>query len=152
MVILEKSFIFILSNYSQTKITTMKNLILAFGFALVANITFAQVTLVSPFIQNSDTITLVGLSPNEVKIELAEYACNVRVETTMQILNEKELSENVVSEIYGLAIAEAIEAENKITTKIDRFRNVEAKNNGNTAKIDRTVTVFVKQGTVIQYN
>ena len=130
----------------------MKNLILAFGFALVANITFAQVTLVSPFIQNSDTITLVGLSPNEVKIELAEYACNVRVETTMQILNEKELSENAVSEIYGLAIAEAIEAENKIATKIDRFRNVEAKNNGNTAKIDRTVTVFVKQGTVIQYN
>jgi hypothetical protein len=130
----------------------MKNLILAFGFALVANITFAQVTLVSPFIQKSDTITLVGISPNEVKIELAEYACNVRVETTMQILNENELSENAVSEIYGLAIAEAIEAENKIATKIDRFRNVEAKNNGNTAKIDRTVTVFVKQGTVIQYN
>jgi hypothetical protein len=129
----------------------MKNLLI-FALVLTANFSFAQITFVSQFIQTTDTLVLTGIDSNEVKVELAEYACNVRVESVVTLVNEKEFSDDTVIELNKMAIAEAIENENRIASRLDKFRTANVKIGGRTPNIERVVTVYVKQGTVLKYN
>jgi hypothetical protein len=94
---------------------------------------------------------LTGIDSNEVKVELAEYACNVRVESVVTLVNEKEFSDDAVVELNRMAIAEAIENENRIASRLDKFRTANVKIGGKTPNIERVVTVYVKQGTVLKY-
>ncbi len=113
---------------------------------------FGQIILGSPFIQTNDTLFISGIAPDEVKIELADYSCNVKVETQTQIINEKEFSdEQNLFLLKEISIAEAIEEKSKIYSKLDRFREKNVQIGGKTPIIERTVVLTVKKNTVIVY-
>jgi hypothetical protein len=133
----------------------MKNLFVLFAVIFSTSI-FGQsadsLEFYVPFIQSNDTIVLAGIQPNEVKVELADYASNVAVRTTVTIVNEKAFTDAQQVFLSKIAIAEAIETQNKIVSKLDAFRNKNVQLGGKTPIIERVVTVYAKQGTIIIYN
>lgn len=141
--------------FKQFNTTTMKNLTFVLFAVLFSNVAFGQsadsLEFYVPFIQSNDTIVLTGIQPNEVKVELADYASNVAVRTTVTIVNEKAFTDAQQVFLSKIAIAEAIETQNKIVSKLDAFRNKNVQLGGKTPIIERVVTVYAKQGTIIIY-
>lgn len=139
----------------QFNTTTMKNL---FTFAVVL---FSSVSIFGqsidtfqyylPFIQSNDTIVLKGIQPNEVKVELVEYASNVGVKTEINFINKTQFGDETQLAIYKIAVAEAIEEQNRIVSKLDAFRNKNVQIGGKTPQIERQVTVYVKPNTTLIY-
>jgi hypothetical protein len=135
----------------------MKNLFVLFALVLT-NFAFGQSVTVdtfqyyTPFIQGNDTLILTGIQPNEVKIDLAEYASNVAVKTEMVLVNKDDFGDEMQIFLYKIAIAEAIENENRIVSKLDKFRTKNVQIGGKTPIIERQVTVYVKPNTTIIYN
>lgn len=142
--------------FKQFNTTTMKNLTFVLFAVLFSNVAFGQsidtFQYYLPFIQSNDTIILKGIQPNEVKVELVEYASNVGVKTDIVFKNEKAFGEETQLAIYKIAVAEAFEEQNRIVSKLDAFRNKNVQIGGKTPQIERQVTVYVKYGTTIIYN
>ena len=134
----------------------MKNLFVLFALVLT-NFAFGQSVTVdtfqyyTPFIQGNDTLILTGIQPNEVKIDLAEYASNVAVKTEMVLVNKDDFGDEMQIFLYKIGIAEAIEEQSKIVSKLDRFREKNVQIGGKTPIIERTVVLTVKKNTVIVY-
>jgi hypothetical protein len=131
----------------------MKNLLL---FALVFSFSFsfslkAQISFHVPFIQKSDTLTLVGINEKEVTLEIADYLSDISVKTEINFINKVEFGDETETAIYKIAIAEAIENQNKIVSKLDAFRNKNVQIGGKTPQVERQVTLYVKKGTVLKY-
>ena len=133
----------------------MKNLTFVFAVLFASN-AFGQsadtLEFYTPFLQLNDTLILTGIQPNEVKIELAEYASNVGVKTEMVLVNENEFSDEQQLFIIKVALAEAIEEKCKVVSKLDAFRNKNVQLGGKTPQIERMVTVYTKKNTTIIYN
>jgi hypothetical protein len=135
----------------------MKNFTFTLALVFVSVFAFGQSVVDSfqyylPFIQSNDTLILTGIQPNETKIELVEYASNVGVKTEINFLNKKAFGDETQIAIYKIAIAEAIENENRIVSKLDKFRTKNVQIGGKTPIIERQVTVYVKPNTTIIYN
>jgi hypothetical protein len=135
----------------------MKNFTFTLALVFVSVFAFGQSVVDSfqyylPFIQSNDTLILTGIQPNETKIELVEYASNVGVKTEINFLNKKAFGDEAQIAIYKIAIAEAIENENRIVSKLDKFRTKNVQIGGKTPIIERQVTVYVKPNTTIIYN
>jgi hypothetical protein len=134
----------------------MKNLFVLFALVLT-NFAFGQSVTVdtfqyyTPFIQGNDTLILTGIQPNEVSFELAEYASNVAVKTEMVLVNKDDFGDEMQIFLYKIGIAEAIEEQSKIVSKLDRFREKNVQIGGKTPIIERTVVLTVKKNTVIVY-
>jgi hypothetical protein len=141
----------------------MKNLFVLFAVVLFSNVTFGQLASVKAdssnyvssfeqFFQKNDTLILTGIQPNEVKVELVEYASNVGIKTEVVFVNEKAFTEEEQVFVYKVSMSEAIEEKCKIVSKLDKFREKNVQLNGKTPIIERQVTVFAKQGTIVIYN
>lgn len=132
----------------------MKNLFVLFAIVFSTSI-FGQsvdtLEFYTPFLQLNDTLILTGIQPNEVKVELVEYASNVGVKTDIVFKNEKAFGEETQLAIYKIAVAEAIEEQNRIVSKLDAFRNKNVQIGGKTPQIERQVTVYVKPNTTLIY-
>lgn len=139
----------------------MKNLF-TFAVVLFSTSIFGQLASVKadssnyvssfePFLQLNDTLILVGIQPNETKIELVEYASNVGIRTEMVLVNEKAFSDEEKVFMIKTSLSEAIEEKCKVVSRLDQFRNKNIQLNGVTPQIERQVTVFVKYGTTIIY-
>ena len=149
-------------HYSQQNFTTMKNLFVLFAAVLFSNVTFGQLASIKAdssnyvssfeqFFQKNDTLILSGIQPNEVKFELVEYASNVGIRTEMVLVNEKCFSDRDKQFVYGISLANVIEEQNRIVSRLDHFRNKNIQLNGVTPQIERQVTVYVKYGTTVIY-
>jgi len=140
----------------------MKNLFVLFALVFVSNFAFGQLSInadssnyissFQSFIQKNDTLILTGIQPNEVKIDLVEYASNVGIRTEMVFVNEKAFTDEEQVFVYKVALSEAIEEKCKIVSKLDKFREKNIQLNGKTPQIERQVTVYVKYGTTVIYN
>jgi hypothetical protein len=134
----------------------MKNLFVLFALVLTTNIfgqtNFGQITLASPFLQTNDTLVISGIAPEEVKFEIAEVASQVQVSTSIRIINEKEFTEeqNLLL-IQKIAIAEAIEENAQIVSKLEKFKNKNVQIGGKTPIIERTVVLTLKKNTTVIY-
>ena len=144
-----------LNHYSLFNSTKMKNLFVLFAAVLFSTNVFGQISdsleFYTPFMQTNDTLILTGIQPNEVKVELADYASDVAVKTKVVFVNENAFGEEMQIAIYKIAIAEAIENENRIVSKLDAFRNKNVQIGGKTPQIERMVTVYAKKNTTIIY-
>ncbi len=134
----------------------MKNFTFTLALVFVSVFAFGQSVVDSfqyylPFIQSNDTLILTGIQPNEVKIDLAEYASNVAVKTEMVLVNKDDFGDEMQIFLYKIGIAEAIEEQSKIVSKLDRFREKNVQIGGKTPIIERTVVLTVKKNTVIVY-
>lgn len=133
----------------------MKNLTFVLFAVLFSNVAFGQsidtFQYYLPFIQSNDTIVLTGIQPNETKIELVEYASNVGVKTEINFINKTQFGDETQLAIYKIAVAEAIEEQNRIVSKLDAFRNKNVQIGGKTPQIERQVTVYVKPNTTLIY-
>jgi hypothetical protein len=139
----------------------MKNLF-TFAVVLFSTSIFGQLASVKadssnyvssfePFLQLNDTLILAGIQPNEVKVELVEYASNVGIRTDIVFVNENAFGEETQLFLYKIAIAEAIETQNRIVSKLDAFRSKNVQIGGKTPIIERQVTVYVKPNTTVIY-
>lgn len=132
----------------------MKNLFIIFALVFSTSI-FGQsvdtMTFYEPFLQLNDTLILTGIQPNEVKIELAEYASNVGVKTEILFKNEKVFTDEQKTFVIKTAIAESIEEKCKVVSRLDHFRNKNIQLGGVTPQIERQVTVYVKANTTLIY-
>ena len=151
-----------LNYYSLFNSTKMKNLFVLFA-ALFSNVAFGQlhsinadssnyVCIYEQFLQSNDTLILSGIRPNELKIEIADYVSNVGILTEIVLVNEKAFGTETQTKLYKIAVAESIEKDNKIVSKLDAFRNKNVQIGGKTPQIERMVTVYAKKGTTIIYN
>lgn len=135
----------------------MKNLFVLFALVLTnfafGQTYFGQITNVVPFVLKTDTLVLVGIDSSEVKIEIVEYASQIAVETKTQVINEKVFTdEQNLLLLNKISIAEAIEGQSKIVSKLDKFREKNVQIGGKTPIIERQVTVYVKPNVTILYN
>jgi hypothetical protein len=135
----------------------MKNLFVLFALVLTnfafGQTYFGQITNVVPFALKTDTLVLVGIDSSEVKIEIVEYASQIAVETKTQVINEKVFTdEQNLLLLNKISIAEAIEGQSKIVSKLDKFREKNVQIGGKTPIIERQVTVYVKPNVTILYN
>lgn len=150
-------------HYSQQNFTTMKNLF-TFAVVLFSNVAFGQqlasvnadssnyINYFEPFLQLNDTLYISGINPEEVKIDLAEYASNVGIRTEMVLVNENSFSDEQKVFIIKASLSEAIEEKCKVVSRLDHFRNKNVQLGGKTPIIERVVTIYAKQGTTIIYN
>ncbi len=135
----------------------MKNFTFTLALVLVSILAFGQsnfgkVTFNSPFVQKTDTLLLVGIDSSEVKIELADYSCNVNVLTSVHIINEKEFTdEENLFLLKEISIAEVVEEQSKIFSNLDRFRNKNVQIGGKTPIIQREVVLTLKKNTTVIY-
>ena len=141
----------------------MKNLF-TFAVVLFSNVAFGQqlasvnadssnyINYFEPFLQLNDTLYISGINPEEVKIDLAEYASNVGIRTEMVLVNENSFSDEQKVFIIKASLSEAIEEKCKVVSRLDHFRNKNVQLGGKTPIIERVVTIYAKQGTTIIYN
>lgn len=141
----------------------MKNLFVLFAVVLFSNVAFGQqlasvnadssnyINYFEPFLQLNDTLYIQGINPEEVKIDLAEYASNVGIRTEMVLVNENSFSDEQKVFLIQTAISQAIEEKCKVFSKLDHFRNKNVQLNGVTPIIERVVTVYVKPNTTLIY-
>jgi hypothetical protein len=140
----------------------MKNFTFTLALVCVSSFAFGQLSInadssnyistFESFIQKNDTLILTGIQPNEVKIDLVEYASNVGIKTEIVLVNEKAFTEEEQVFVYKVSMSEAIEEKCKIVSKLDKFREKNVQLNGKTPKVERQVTVYVFPNTTIIYN
>jgi hypothetical protein len=93
-----------------------------------------------------------GITPDEVKIQYTEFASQVQVSTNIKVVNEKEFTdEQNLFLIQKVAIAEAIEENAQIVSKLEKFKNKNVQIGGKTPIIQREVVLTLKKNTTVIY-